>query len=390
MIKVKNIRLSFINKLSDKLKKTPFSLIQVVLGPRQVGKTTGVLKMLDEDFLAHESLYFSSDEELSPTSHWIEQKWQKALELGQNTILVIDEVQKIDQWSSVIKKLWDQQLRENIKIRVVLLGSSSMDIQRGLFESLAGRFELHSVYHWNYAESLEAYNLSLDQFLLYGGYPGAYHLIENIDEWVNYIKFSIVDTVIGKDILAHAKVKSPAIFKQCFELVNSYPAQEVSYTKLLGSLQGKGHVDQIKYYLELFEQAYLMLSLHKYSAKEVLKRASSPKILPLCPVFYTYMKYGELSDKEKGRIFEVSVGSILNRMSGKLYYWRDGNDEVDFVLERGKTLYAIEVKSGRKRSERGLDKFIAKFSHAKKCFVTKDNFILFSRDPRSFLENYAS
>lgn len=386
-MRIKHIKLPFVDSLKSKLKSnTPF--IQVVLGPRQVGKTTGLIGMLEDDFLKGDSLYCSTDEELSPTHEWIELNWQKAKEIGNNTILVIDEIQKIEQWSSVIKKLWDQQKIQGGNQKLVLLGSSSLKIQQGLVESLAGRYELHKVHHWNAQESNDAYNISLEQFLLFGGYPGSYPLISNVDQWVNYIKFSIIDAVIGKDILAHAKVKSPAIFKQCFELINSYPAQEISYTKLLGNLQGKGHVDQIKYYLQLFEEAFLIISLQKYSRKEVLKRTSSPKILPLCPAFFTAMKYGELSSQEKGRLFEVCVGSILNRMNGNLYYWREGNDEVDFVFERGRSLYAIEVKSGQKRSMKGLTKFKNKFPNAKTGFITKENFESFSKGPLNFLEKY--
>ncbi len=386
---INNIELPFVESLKSKLKDNT-SFIQVVLGPRQVGKTTGVVDMLKTKFFKNNSLYCSTDEELSPTHDWIEMNWQKAKEIGPNTILVIDEIQKIEQWSSVIKKLWDEQKISGGKQKLVLLGSSSLKIQQGLVESLAGRYEVHKVHHWNCEESLLAYNLSFEQFLLFGGYPGSYQLLNNIDEWVNYIKFSIIDAVIGKDILSHAKVKSPALFKQCFELVNSYPAQEISYTKLLGNLQGKGHVDQLKYYLNLFEEAFLMLSLQKYSSKEILKRSSSPKILPLCPAFFTAMKYGELTSQEKGRIFEVCVGSILNRLNGKLYYWREGNHEVDFVFERGKSLYAIEVKSGKKRSSKGLEIFKNKFPNSKKIFITKENIEAFSKDPLEYLKKYSS
>lgn len=386
---MKPINLDFTQPLKEALQNKPL-LIQVILGPRQVGKTTTILKLLKTEYKNTEYFYCSADEVLSPDEGWILSQHQNALEKKEKKLLIIDEIQQIDNWSSIIKRLWDKQKLSKQKLHFILLGSSSLKIQKGLTESLAGRYELHIAHHWNTEESKKAYNISLEDFIIFGGYPQSYPLITDIDKWVQYINMSIVDAVIGKDILNYAKIKSPALFRQCFELLISYSCQEISYTKLLGHLQGKGHVDQIKYYLELFESAFLIKSLPKYSRKAVLKKSSSPKILPLCSAFYGAQKHGELSSEERGRAFEIIVGSMLNRLNGKLFYWREGSFEVDFVLEKGKALYAIEVKSNKKRPPSGLNKFKQKFPEAKICFITPENVQAFTKQKIAFLEQFST
>lgn len=385
---MKTIDLPFAKELRISLEQ-PRPLIQVVLGPRQVGKTTTVLKFLKDHHQEGDYHYCSSDSLLAPDETWILEQHQKAIETNPSGLLVIDEIQNVPHWAKIIKRLWDDQKINDQNLKMILLGSSSLKIQTGLTESLAGRYEVHIAHHWNFCESQEAYNLDLEDFIVFGGYPESYRFIENVEKWSSYIKMSVVDAVIGKDILTQAKVKSPALFKQCFEILSSYPAQEISYTKLLGQLQGKGHVDQIKYYIDLFEGAFLIKALSKYSSKETLKRSSSPKILPLCQAFFGAKKFGELSSEEKGRAFEVAVGSMLNRLPGNLFYWREGNHEVDFVLEQGKSLYTIEVKSGKKRNTSGLLKFKSKFPQAKSCFITLENLESFSSQGLAFLEKHA-
>ena len=215
---------------------------------------------------------------------WLLEQWQKALLLGDGTLLVIDEIQKIPNWSEILKSLWDKHPR---RLRVVVLGSSSLQIQSGLTESLAGRFELTRIYHWTFTELKNAFGYDLERYLLYGGYPGSVAYEGDYDRWYAYLKDAIVEAVIGKDILLNRKVANPALFRQAFEILCRYPAQEISYTKLLGQLQDKGNTDLIKYYMELYAGAFLIYSLEKYSAKGWLTRTSSPKILTACPALHT-------------------------------------------------------------------------------------------------------
>ena len=371
----------FVAQLEKRLSgETP--LIQVLVGPRQVGKTTGIRQLLART--PYQSHYANADDLLVTDRSWLLEQWQKAQLQGSGTLLIIDEIQKIPNWSETLKALWDRNPR---MLRVVVLGSSSLQLQTGLTESLAGRFELTRVFHWSYSESKDAFGYDLERFLLYGGYPGSVPYEEDYDRWYTYLKDSIVEAVIGKDILLNRKVGNPALFRQAFEILCHYPAQEISYTKLLGQLQDRGNTDLIKYYLELYSGAFLVHSLDKYSAKRWLTRSSSPKIIISCPALYT-MTLGPhvLADPERrGRLFELAVGAQLLQLPGELYYWREKNDEVDFVYRYQGKLHAVEVKSGRKKNAKGLDAFMSNFPDARPVILTPDNFLLFSQNPKQFL-----
>ncbi len=382
-----NIVISFSYKLEKRLQEES-PLIQVILGPRQVGKTTGVLQCLDrlKSFPHH---YVSAEDHLSPSSIWLEEQWQKAVQISDKTILVIDEIQKVPQWSSVIKKLWDEQKRKKkTHLKVVLLGSASLSIQKGLTESLTGRFELLRVFHWNYVETQALCGWPLEKYLQWGGYPASYSLVEDPSRFREYILHSILETVIGKDILHLSRVRSPALFRQAFEILSQYPACEISYNKLLGQLQEKGNVELVKYYIELYEGAFLLKTLQKFSLKAHLEKSSSPKVLLLCPALVTALGFSGATPQNQGRLFELCVGTELLKTGGELTYWREGNFEVDYVLKLGQTLYAIEVKSGKEKSPRGLEIFQKKNPKAKILFITPENFPIFSQDIVSFLKKF--
>ena len=372
---------AFVAQLEKRLNgKLP--LIQVLVGPRQVGKTTGMRQLLART--PGNCHYANADDLLVTDRTWLLEQWQKALLLGDGTLLVVDEIQKISNWSEAIKSLWDAHPH---RLRVVLLGSSSLQIQSGLTESLAGRFELTRIGHWTFSELKGAFGYDLERYLLHGGYPGAVAFEDDFDRWYAYLKDAIVEAVIGKDILQNRKVANPALFRQAFEILCRCPAQEISYTKLLGQLQDKGNTDLVKYYLELYAGAFLIYSLEKYANKAWLTRSSSPKILPACPALYT-MTAGPrvLADPEqRGRVFELAVGAELLQLPGELFYWREKNAEVDFVYRYQGRLYAIEVKSGRKKSAKGLDAFRNHFPEAHPVIVTPDNFARLSENPSRFL-----
>lgn len=380
----KEIYLNYIGKLRERL-SADSPLLQIVLGPRQVGKTTTTLKFLIEEY-ENQFLYVSADDVFNADSNWLRTHWLEATTAGK--ILVIDEIQKCFNWAETVKSLFDESKRTGKSLSCILLGSSSLEIQKGLSESLTGRFQLNLVHHWNFEESHTAYGLSFDQFLSSGGYPGSYNFIETND-WYPYVKNSIVGTVVEKDILQFHKVKNPSLFKQAFELLSSYPAQEISFTKLLGQLQDKGNVDLVKYYISLYEGAYLIRVLEKYSTKPLSKKSSSPKIIPLAPCFYNLQIRAEYSPDERGRVFEALVGSQLLRTEEEIYYWREGQKEVDYILKKGREIYGIEVKSGRKKSMSGLSAFKEKFPHARLIIITVENYFDFEKNPLEFLEKNA-
>ena len=372
---------TFVQQLEQRLSEVN-PLIQVLVGPRQVGKTTGVRQMLAR--FSGKYHYANADDQWVSDRTWLLAQWQQAMLLGDGSLLVIDEIQKIANWSETVKALWDQQPH---RLRVILLGSSSLRIQTGLTESLAGRFELTRIHHWRFSELQAAFDYDLERYLRFGGYPGAVAFEQDWERWYAHLKDAIVEAVIGKDILQNRKVAKPALFRQAFEIMCCYPAQEISFTKLLGQLQDSGNTDLVKYYLELYAGAFLIFSLEKYSAKGWLTRSSSPKILPACPALHT-MTAGPhaLDDTERrGRVFELAVGAELLQLPGELFYWREKNAEVDFVYRHQNRLYAIEVKSGRKKSTKGLGAFSQHFVDARSIIVTPDNFALLSADPAKFL-----
>lgn len=352
--------------------KDKHPLIQVLIGPRQVGKTTSILSFLKNSPEGY--LYFNADDTLISSSNWLEQCWQEALLKSTNGLLVIDEIQKVPDWTEKIKKLWDEQKRKKTELKVILLGSSSLELQQGVHESLTGRFELHRAYHWNFAESQKLKKMQLQEYLLYGGYPGSYQYIDDIQRWKKYITDSIIETVISKDILQQATVKDPALFRQIYLLLSAYPAQIVSYNKLLGQLQSKGNVEKIKYYIELLEKAFLFTKIEKFSTKKIITKSSSPKIIPMCPALS--FDRSQMQDPNwLGRLFESYIGSELTKKDGDIYYWREGEKhEVDYIYRNGKNIFAIEVKSGRKKNPSGLIAFQKLQPQAKSIFITPENF----------------
>jgi predicted AAA+ superfamily ATPase len=375
-----NITRNFVELLKKRFsEKLP--LIQIVMGPRQVGKTTGVMQFQEQTNInCH---YISADSMPLSNANWILEQWQTALTKGDNPLLIIDEIQKADNWSEVIKNLWDKQLKTGKRVNVLLLGSSSLSLKKGVSESLAGRYELIPVVHWDFIESKKLREMELETYLNFGGYPKSYDYLDDYDRWFSYVKSSIIDNVIDKDILNFALIKNPSLFKQAFEVLSCYPAQEISYRKLLGQLQDRGNTELIKYYIKLFEGAYLIKAIQKYGTQDFKIKSSSPKIIPLAPCFYTL--YAATKGKE-GFVFEATVGAKLLEVSHDLYYWRQGNSEVDYILSWKKKLFAIEVKSGRKRSRNGLNIFLKLYPNALPIIISKDNYENFISDPKSFLE----
>ena len=376
------IKRDFSMELARRLAE-PDPLVQAVIGPRQVGKTTGVKQVLAE--YDAPSLYESADGAGAFGREWLLGVWQRGMRLPPGGTLVIDEIQKVDGWQDALKDLWDNHRARGV--RVVVLGSSSLEIQQGLKESLAGRYELVEVRHWGLSESraLDP-SIGLEQYLLFGGYPGGYRFRGTPRRWQGYIRDSILENVLDRDILRLRPLPRPALFRQFLELLSAYPCREISYTKLLGNLQDRGNVEVVKHYLFLLSCAFLYRGLEKYAAKETIRKSSSPKILPLCPALCT--RGGPMArwndPDERGRLFETAVGAALARADGDLFYWRDGADEVDFVFESDR-LYAIEVKSGRKRRAGGLTAFLSRFPRAVPVVVAPEDYEIFDRNPGAFL-----
>ena len=335
----------------------PRRFIQVVAGPRQVGKTTLVQQVTDA--LPVPVRNASADEPTLKSTDWIAQQWDAARLAGHGdagAMLVLDEIQKIPGWSDTVKRLWDEDTRDRRPLRVILLGSAPLLIAQGLGESLAGRFETIPLAHWSFAEMRSAFGWSLDEYLFHGGYPGAAPLIGEPARWARYVADSLIETSISRDVLLLTRVDKPALLRRLFELACRYSGQILSYTKMLGQLQDAGNTTTLAHYLDLLAGAGMVRGLPKYAGDVARSRGSSPKLQVLNTALMTVTTGSTFAEARAdrefwGRLVESAVGVHLTNaaMRGEctVHYWRERNHEVDFVVQAGRTLTAIEVKSGR-------------------------------------------
>ena len=359
--------------------------LQVVAGPRQVGKTTLVQQVVEASDLA--ARFASADEPTLRGHAWIDQQWQAARldasDAGKTgAVLVLDEIQKIPGWSETVKRLWDEDTRRRLPLKVVLLGSAPLLIARGLTESLAGRFELLHLPHWAFAEMRKAFGWSVEEYIFYGGYPGAAPLIREPKRWARYVLDALVETTISRDVLLLTRVDKPALLRRLFELACRYSGQVLSYTKMLGQLQEAGNTTTLAHYLDLLAAAGMVTGLPKYAGDLARSRGSSPKLQVFNTALMTAGSGFALSEARSdpelwGRLVESSVGAHLVNASAAgecdLYYWRERNQEVDFVARVGRRLVAIEVKSGRApQSHPGIAAFAAAFKPKRSLLVGGD------------------
>ena len=337
----------------------PRRLLHVVAGPRQVGKTTLVQQVLAE--FDRPSVFVSADEPALRDTAWLAAQWERARLVAKDAgkrgaVLALDEVQKVPGWSEAVKRLWDEDTRARLPLRVVLLGSAPLLVQRGLAESLAGRFEILHLPHWSFAEMRAAFGYSLEQYLYFGGYHGAAPLMDDPPRWRRYLLDALVETTIARDVLLLTRVDKPALLRRLFELGCRYSGQVLSYTKMLGQLHDAGNTTTLAHYLELLAGAGMLTGLPKFSAAAVRSRGSSPKLQAFNTALLTAQSgltpSEARADREFwGRLTESAVGAHLANAAAcgvcELFYWREGNREVDFVQRAGRRIVAIEVKIGR-------------------------------------------
>lgn len=362
----------------------PGKFMQVVMGPRQVGKTTLLTQLIKK--IKIPSYFISADDATAHSGNmWLKQQWEaarlKQKQSGTKSfLLAIDEIQKINNWSETVKQLWDEDKRKKTPIKVILLGSSRLLLQQGLTESLAGRFETIYVGHWSFAEMRKAFGWDLNKYVWFGGYPGSIELVKNEDRWKKYISDSLIETSISKDILMLTRVDKPALMRRLFETGCIYSGQILSYNKILGQLHDAGNTTTLSHYLELLDTAGLLAGIEKYSPNMIRQRASSPKFQVHNTALISARRtetFKEIFAKpeEWGRIVESALGAHLLNFSiaenFKLYYWRQDNHEVDFVIEHKGKIIGIEVKSGTTAKTTGMDVFSKKFKPDKVILTGK-------------------
>ncbi len=369
------------NALNKKLSKGP-GFIQAVIGPRQTGKTTLALRVKEN--WPGPSYYATADEPGGESKGWIVDLYNKAVDSSKENkkevLLIIDEIQKISGWSNTLKYIYDKKEREKVRIKIMILGSSSLLMQRGLTESLAGRFEINRHSHWSYKECKEYFKFRLNDYIYYGGYPGAAKIHKNFKRWQIYIKDAIIETVIAKDVLLMNPVTKPALLRQAAALCIHHPAEILSYQKMLGQLQDAGNTTTIAFYLRLMSNAFFLVPLEKYSGSRIKQKGSSPKILVLDNSIVNTMNNRKIKEAFKdqiymGRLFENAVGARLYWLAQEqgleLFYWRERDHEVDYILKQGRVLIAVEVKSGRPDKAKGALKiFSKKHKRTKKIIIS--------------------
>ena len=356
--------------------------IQVLMGPRQVGKTTIIQQLLEK--YAFPWHYASADEANTPL--WLQQQWETIrLKLRSDgspeALLVIDEIQKIPDWSNLVKIQWDKDSFDHVPVKLILLGSSQLMLQKGLSESLAGRFEVTYIPHWSFREMQDAFNFTVEDYIWFGGYPGPAEMIGDEGRWKDYIRQSLIETTLMRDILLLVRIDKPVLLKNLFDLACSCSGQILSYNKILGQLKDAGNTTTLAHYLKLLEGAGMISGLEKYSPSAIRQRASSPKFqvfnMALMSALSLY-QHTEMHGQPEiyGRWVESAIGAHLLNQSMteqiKLCYWREANHEIDFVLQKGDKTIGIEVKSGRNKVTSGIAAFNQQFHPAKILLVGRE------------------
>lgn len=347
--------------------------IQVLVGPRQVGKTTLIKQLVRKTDIPY--LFVTADDLYAADTAWLRREWGNArFQMQQSDrkeiLFIVDEVQKVPNWSETVKKEWDNDSFSDMNVKVILLGSSRLLIQKGLTESLAGRYELTNVTHWSFDEMRDAFGWTLEQFIYFGGYPGSAPLVSDEGRWKNYIRESLVEATVSKDILMMTRVDKPVLLKRLFDIGCKYSSQILSLTKVQGELQESGNLTTLSGYLALLKDAGLLSGLEKYAADIIRKRASKPKFQVHNNALLTASQNDSFdvihkNPKEWGRFAESAVGAHLINSGLKfrfnVYYWNQGNSEVDYIIEKGNDVVALEVKSGKESTNLGLSLFDEKF-----------------------------
>ncbi len=387
-----------VSQICDQIRHPP-PLLHILIGARQVGKTTLALQIVKKLGLPHR--FASADAPLPPGPEWIESHWAQTRSMFSKerkpVILVLDEIQKVRGWSETVKRLWDEDRRHQAPIHVLLLGSSVLLLQKGMSESLAGRFFLHRFPHWSWTECHKAFGWNLERWLYFGGYPGAALLISKLSEWKRYIADSLIETVLSRDVLQLQTVAKPSLLRHLFALSATFPARIFSYNKMLGQLQDAGNTTTLAHYIKLLETAFLVSGLELFSAGHQRKRGSSPKLILwnnalIHALSSRTFKETRADDAGWGYVVENAVGAhFLNHLPATdwtITYWRDGPAEVDFVLTHGSKIWALEVKSGRAGRISGMHAFRKKYPRARTLLIGAEGIPLedfFSTDPESFL-----
>lgn len=359
-------------ELKKRISEPAPSRIQILTGPRQVGKTTLLLDLARSTKIA--SRYLALDAPEASIPGWWDRQWELILQVAgeKKVLLLLDEVQFLPDWTRVVKSAVDQIYRMKIPVHIIATGSSALKVGAGAKETMAGRFERLAICHWAPSDIQKAFRLTpkeaVTRYLRFGGFPGGMNLISDLQRWRAYIRDSIMEPAIGRDLIHAEKIRKPSLFRQVFGICTKYPSEIVSLGKIGGALLEEGTLDTISQYLEILQEAYLVAPIRKFSRKEIRRRASPPKLIPLSNAFLAASGHENLpthqSDPQAwGRWVETACIAFLINSGLTVHYWREEPFEVDVVVENADGEWAIEIKSGAFSGGdlRGLFEFCKKF-----------------------------
>jgi hypothetical protein len=344
-----------IAQLAGRLAEPAPGYIQVLVGPRQVGKTTLLLEIASR--WRGQAVYVAADAAEASLPGWWEEQWRTVERLAKDkpAVILFDEIQYLSNWNRILKAKHDQIRRRRVPVHVVVSGSSSLRIGAGTKETMAGRFERLQLLHWPARELAKRFHLNpaeaVEQIIRYGSYPGAIPLLKDFPRWRAYIRDSIIEPATGRDILATEPIRRPALLRQLFAVSVAHPAQIVSLQKICGQLTDQGALQTVAHYLHVLEEAFLVTAVHKYSERALRRRSSPPKLVVLNQAFLSAAA-GEASPtperqpEQWGRWIEnACIAHAFNSGQG-VYYWRAEPLEVDLITDGSWGRWAIEIKTG--------------------------------------------
>lgn len=364
--------------------------VQILSGPRQVGKTTLLLEIAEE--FGERATYVSADSTEAQMSGWWEQVVRTAGERARKAgkgLLLVDEIPYLPDWARRLKTEADRIFRDKLPLHLVVSGSSAIQLGKGSRETLAGRFERLRLFHWPAAELKQCFHLSpgkaVDQFVRLGSYPGGQAFLDQPERWRAYLRDSIIEPAIGRDIMNLEVVRKPALLRQVYAVAVGHPAEIVSLQKLAGELAERGALETLAHYLHLLEEACLVAGVRKYSERAIRQRAAPPKLTVLNHGLMAAI--GPAPDRERdpvrwGRWVENAIGAFAWNAGQTVSYWRAEPLEVDWVLEGSWGTWAIEVKTGAYRPQdlSGLLEFCRRYPEFRPLLLCNEG------DERSSLE----
>jgi len=341
--------------LYERLEESAPGRIQMLTGPRQVGKTTILLEIARN--YGEQAMYLAGDAPDATLPTWWLTQWGRALQMARTgkSVFIVDEVHAIPNWSRLIKAAIDEVYRERLPMQMVISGSAALPIAGGARESMAGRFEHLTLRHWTPRDLMTAFNWSAEQateiFVRYGAFPGSLPWIDDLPRWRVYMREAVIDAAIARDLLMLETIRKPALLRQVFAVCLGHPAEIISLNKIAGILRESGALETIAHYLTLLSEAYLVAALPKFSATEIRRRSSPPKLVPLSNAFLTVAIDDEppraaTDPRRWGHWLENACIARAVNAGYRVSYWREEPLEVDMVVAGTDGKWAIEVKSG--------------------------------------------